>query len=202
MPLLTLALLATQTAMTMDGVAASAAETKPLTVGAAVPSATLRTIDGKPVALKDALGGKKTVLVFYRGGWCPFCNLQMQDLQARAEELKGMGYQVVAVSPDRPEELKKSLAKNKIEYTLLSDSKAEAIRKFGLAFRVEDALVAKYKNDYKIDLEASSGEAHHILPVPAVFLVRPEGTIAYAFSNPDYKVRLNGDDLVAAAKAN
>ena len=207
MPLLALTLLALQTSGGQtsggqaSGIAASASETHPLTVGAPVPDAALRTVAGAPVSLADVVKGKKTVLVFYRGGWCPYCNLQMADLQARVGELEGMGYAVVAISPDTPEELRKSVEKNKLDYTLLSDSKADAIRKFGLAFRVEDALVAKYKDSYKIDLERSSGETHHILPVPAVFLIK-DGRVAYAFSNPDYKVRLKGDALVAAAKAN
>lgn len=197
MPILALAALV----LSQSGIVADNAESaKPLQPGASVPAVKVNSLDGKSTPLLDVLRGHKTALVFYRGGWCPFCNRQMADLERVQPDLTKIGYQIVAISPDLPAELKRSIDKHQLSYTLYSDSKADAMKEFGVAFRVEQALVSKYKDSYHIDLEAASGATHHILPVPTVFLVDQAGKITYTYSNPDYKIRLNGDDLVAAAK--
>jgi peroxiredoxin len=115
-------------------------------------------------------------------------------------QLTALGYQIVAVSPDKPEKLAASTKKQTLSYTLVSDSEANGIKGFGVAFRVDDKTYDTYKK-YKIDLEEYSGAKHHLLPVPAVFIVGKNGTILFQYVNPDYKVRLHPDVLLAAAKA-
>ncbi len=115
------------------------------------------------------------------------------------EPLAELGVRVVAVSPDRPEKLRETLSKNELGYTLLSDSRAEAMRAFGIAWQV-DTAGAEQLRGYGIDLVDASGESHLILPVPSVFLVDPDGVIRFVYSNPDYQVRLENDRLVAAAR--
>lgn len=180
--------------------ATRAEEVRPMLLGAQIPDVTLRNVNGKDVNLRALVGEKPTILVFYRGGWCPYCNVQLSALGQKEAELKQLGYQIVAVSPDRPDELKKSVEKNKIGYRLLSDSGAEAIRAFGLAFRVDDATVEKYRG-YGIDLEKSSGAAHHLLPVPAVYVLNQKGVAQFSYVNPDYKMRLHPAVLMATARA-
>lgn len=175
-----------------------AREIKPLKVGVAAPSVKLDSMSAKPVNLADALGGKPTVLVFYRGGWCPFCNTHLAELGQIADEVKAKGAQIIGISPDTAAELEKSVGKHKLGYTLLSDSKGEAMRKFGIAFRVDDETFTMYRDRFKIDLEKASGEKHHYLPVPSVFVIDAKGKITFAYSNPDYKVRLKGKDILAA----
>ena len=172
----------------------------PALIGTNVPVLTLRDVEGQPFDLKAAIAKAPTVLVFYRGGWCPYCNAQLAGLAKSAAQLKAMGYQIIGVSPDSPAELKKTIGKNQLDYTLVSDSKAQLIDAMGLGFTVDDATLVKYK-EYGIDLEKSSGETHHILPVPAVYLVDPSGLIKFSYVNPNYKVRLDGGVLMAAAKA-
>ena len=184
-----------------DMVAMSATETKPMKAGSMVPETKLVGMDGKDVALASVLGGKPTVLIFYRGGWCPYCNRHLADLMKVEKDLVAKGYQLIGISPDTAEELNKSMEKEKLAYKLYSDSSADAMKKFGIAFKVEDELVAKYKNDYKIDLEKASGQTHHILPVPSVFVVDPSGKIIYAYSNPDYRVRLKGEEVLEAVES-
>lgn len=189
------------TAIGIQGeVAKSAADAKPLKVGAAAPNSTLRGIDGKSIELKEVLAGKPTVLIFYRGGWCPFCNVHLSELSKVEGDLRGLGFQIVAISPDTPEELNKTLDKDHLTYRLFSDSKALALRSFGVAFRVDDQTFTTYRDRFKIDLERSSGEQHHILPVPSVFLIDKGGKIVFLYSNPDYKVRLKGPEILKAAK--
>jgi len=174
---------------------------EPLAVGAPVPAAAVRTVAGEATDLRAALGGRPTVLIFYRGGWCPYCTRHLAALGEIEGDLRAAGFQLVALSPDRPEKLRAKPAAAGLGYTLLSDSKAEAMRALGIAFRVEEALVATYKDRYGIDLEADSGETHHLLPHPAVFIVDAGGVIRFAHVNPDYRVRLTGDEILAAARA-
>ncbi len=182
------------------GVPTSAQDIKPLLIGASVPDVTLRTAKGESFNLKAAAAKKPTVLIFYRGGWCPYCNTYLGQLQAAEADLLNLGYQILAISPDRTPKLGESVEKGKLTYTLLSDSSMTAAQAFGIAFRVDDATLEKYKG-YNIDLEAASGEKHHLLPVPAVFIVGTDGVIAFVYANPDYKVRLAPEVLLAAAKA-
>ena len=124
----------------------------------------------------------------------------MGQLQAVHGQLIDLGYQIIAVSPDRPEKLAPIASKKKFEYTLLSDSKMTASMAFGIAYRVDDQTLKRLRG-YGIDLEEASGETHHLLPVPAVFVVDKSGKIHFEYVNPDYKIRLDPDTLLAAAKA-
>jgi peroxiredoxin len=176
-------------------------QVRPLLLGSSLPQSNLRTLEGDAITLKDAVGGQPALLVFYRGGWCPYCNLQLQGLRLIRDKLDALGYRMIAISPDSPESMRATLDKTPIEYTLLSDSKAEAITAFGLAFRVDDDTLTKYQG-YGIDLEkAAGGESHHALPVPAVYLVDAEGTLQFSYVHPDYTVRMPESVVLAAAEA-
>ena len=177
----------------------AAEEGRPLAVGAAIPDATVRTEKDAPLKLKAAIT-RPTVLIFYRGGWCPYCNRHLSALVEIEGDLLAAGFQLIALSPDLPAKLREKPAQQKLNYTLLSDSAMEAARGFGIAFQVDDELVAKYKNSYKIDLEASSGATHHLLPHPAVFIVDASGIVRFAHVNTDYKTRLEPEKILAAAR--
>ena len=181
-------------------IAASATEVHPLLLGSEAPDVALKTLDGKDTSLRKQMAGKPAILVFYRGGWCPYCNTQLSDLRLVAKDLGALGYQIIAISPDRPEELAKTLSKDKLDYTLLSDSKADALKAFGIAFRVDDETIRKYQG-FGIDLEKSSGETHHVLPVPSVFIVDTDNRLQFSYTHPDYRVRVPGSVILAAAKA-
>ncbi len=124
----------------------------------------------------------------------------MGQLQEVHGKLIDLGYQIIAVSPDRPEKVAEVGSKKSYEYTLLSDSKMNAALAFGLAFRVDGKTLERYKQ-YGIDLEADSGESHHLLPVPAVFVVDESGKIRFQYVNPDHRIRIDPATLLAAAKA-
>jgi peroxiredoxin len=180
-------------------VAESAEEVRPVGQGERAPSATMQTVDGESLAMDSVYRQQPTVLVFYRGGWCPYCNTQLNDLAKIENELRDIGFQIVAVSVDQPSELRTTLAKADINYTLLSDADAGLTRAFGLAFRVDAPTIEQYAG-FGIDLEAASGQKHHILPVPAVYLIDTSGLIRYAYWNADYKVRLSGAEVLEAAR--
>ncbi len=172
----------------------------PLLVGEHTPSVTLKTLDGQNIDLKTAVSQKPTLLIFYRGGWCPYCNLHLAELQQIEPELLELGYQIIAVSIDRFEKLAPTLEKQNLNYTLLADDQALATKAFGLAYRVSDADVQRLKG-FGMDIEDASGQTHHILPVPAAFIIGTDGFIKFSYVNPDYKTRVNGSVILAAAKA-
>ncbi|KKM16944.1 hypothetical protein LCGC14_1680720 [marine sediment metagenome] len=182
-------------------VADSAEKVHSIAVGQTVPAVTLRTVGGQLYDLRRGIARQPTVLIFYRGGWCPYCNRHLAELQELEPKLRELGYQILAISPDRPEELAKSVRKQSLGYTLLSDSDMTAARAFGLAFRVDDALVGLYKTKYSIDLEAASGRKHHELPVPAAYIVDQSGKIRHAYVNPDYKARIEPEKLLQEARS-
>jgi peroxiredoxin len=179
---------------------ASAGEAKPLGVGAVAPSITLGGIDGPPVDLGKAFAEKPTVLVFYRGSWCPFCNRQLAALAELEPKLLALGYQIIAVSPDTAEGLKKMAGTNHLDYRLLSDHDMAASKAYGTAFRLSPAIEEKYRS-FGVPLNPIPGDEGHWLPVPTVYLIGRDGLIKFAYSNPDYSVRLSSDALLAAAEA-
>jgi peroxiredoxin len=177
-----------------------ASQVQPLLPGMSAPKFDLLDAQGRPVHFDPEKLDKPLVLSFYRGGWCPYCNLHLAEMRKAEAELTDMGFDIWFISIDQPELLYESLQDPDIGYTVLSDSKLSATRAFGLAFRMPDDMVKKYL-EYGIDLEGSSGETHHVLPAPATFIIGTDGIIQFQYTNPDYKVRLHPDVLLAAAHA-
>jgi peroxiredoxin len=180
--------------------APSADQVRPILMGSKLPDVALRTVSGEATTLAKQVGGKPAILVFYRGGWCPYCNLQLSDLRLIEDQAKALGYQMIAISPDRPEELARTLDGTDLTYTLLSDSQANALKAFGIGFRVDDLTVAKYLT-FGINLEQASGNKEHALPVPSVYIVDGEGVLQFGYSHPDYTIRIPGTVILAAAEA-
>jgi len=175
-------------------------DVQPLLPGMMAPAFDVLDAKGQGVQFDPGNMAKPLVLSFFRGGWCPYCNLHLAEMRKAESELRDMGFDIWFISIDRPELLYESLEQPDIGYTVLSDSKLEATRKFGLAFRVDDETVERYLT-YDIDLEGSSGEGHHVLPAPATFIIAQGGVIRFQYTNPDYTVRLHPDVLLAAARA-
>jgi peroxiredoxin len=180
--------------------AASAEDVVPLDKGLAIPKLTLKTVDGKDFDLNAAVTKQPTILIFYRGGWCPFCNAQMVGLQAEQKDFTEADYQLLAITPDKPEELAKSIATHSLTYTLLSDSDATAIRAFGLAFKVDDPTYTRMLS-MKVDLEKASGQKHHLLPVPAVYILGTDGVVRFVHYDPDFRKRMDPAKILEEAKA-
>jgi peroxiredoxin len=180
-------------------VADKAEDVHPLQVGAMVPDGQLTQLNGQKVQLEKLINGKPTVLIFYRGGWCPYCNLQMGQLVQVEPKLLDLGYQMLAISPDQPAKLSESMDKHKINYTLLSDSELQLTRKFGLAYQVSPEILGKMKG-FGVDLDGATGNHLHQLPVPAAYVVDKKGFIRFVYFNPDIKVRVKPDDLFKAAQ--
>ena len=173
---------------------------QPLLPGMSAPAFELRTADDQAFPFDPTALERPVVMTFFRGGWCPYCNLHLSEMRHAEARLKELGFDVLFVSMDRPGVLVESLDEPDIGYTLLSDSALGATRGFGIAFRVDDDTVERYQG-VGIDLEEASGQGHHVLPAPATFIIGQDGIINFAYVNPSYDVRLAPEVLLAAAEA-
>ena len=162
----------------------------------------VRTPDGKTVDVQEWVTENPTILIFYRGGWCPYCNTHMGELAAIEDELVELGYTLLAVSPERTETLESFQKENEIpdSIVLLSDRDGEAARALGVAYQMLPENQQRYI-EYGLDLASIDGdESRRWLPVPSAFVFDAAGTITFAFSNADYTVRIDPADLINAAK--
>ena len=124
----------------------------------------------------------------------------MGELIKIEPQLLKLGYQIIAVSADSPQYLQQSEKKHQPNYLLLSDSDMQGAKALGIAWRLKDELVEKYR-EYGINLEETSGRTHHLLPVPAAYVIDTQGVIRFAYINPDHRIRVNPEVLLAAAQA-
>jgi len=177
----------------------SANEVTPLLIGADVPELSLQNPVNQSVSLRD-IGENGTLYVFYRGGWCPFCSAELSGLAEIDTELYRKGIEVVGISPDSPEFLQESITDQDLGYTLLSDNKMEAAMAFGVAFRVDEETVRSLKEN-GMDIEERSGQSHHMLPVPSLFLADADGKIVFQYVNPDYRQRVDKSIVMAAVNS-
>ncbi|MGC9346680.1 MAG: peroxiredoxin-like family protein [Anaerolineae bacterium] len=173
----------------------------PILVGQSLPRMVVRNPDGSEFDVNAANAEQPTILIFFRGGWCPYCNVHLGQLQMIESDLVKLGYQILAVSPDRPANLEALAEERELNYRLLSDSEMTAAISLGIAFQVDDETVTKYKSALGADLEPDPDQGHYLLPVPAVFVVGKGGVIEFSYVNPNYKVRLDGGVLLKAAEA-
>lgn len=177
------------------GVPLKPEDISPLLSGENIPQVKLINVAGESVDLNATVLSKPTILIFYRGGWCPFCSKQLAGLQEIEQDLTKMGYQILAVSTDSPDNLKQSATKQKLTYTLLSDADLAVSKQFGIAFKSP-------KNYDKFLPETSGGKnIDKLLPVPSVFILNKKGNIRFEYINPNITQRLSPALLKAAAAA-
>jgi len=172
---------------------------KPLAIGDTIPNITVTSTMGKVTSLRRLISKKPTIVIFYRGGWCPYCNAHLVKIQQIEPNLIHLGYQIIAISPDRIVELDKTIDKHHLTYSLYSDSTMIAARAFGLAYTVDSLTLTKMQL-HGVDLEKASGQKHHMLPVPAAFVVDKKGIIRFAYSNTDPKERVDPNVLLSEAR--
>lgn len=144
--------------------------------------------NGAEVRLKDLLKKGKVVLVFYRGNWCPYCNRQLKRLEDSLQLIKDKGATLIAVTPEKPEGVDKTIEKTKAEYSILYDEGLKIMKAYEVEFIVPENTITRYRNS-GIDLEKINGKDWNYLPVPAVYVIDKEANITYRFFNSDYKKR-------------
>ncbi len=178
---------------------------QPVAVGETAPRFVVQTVDGDNVDFDPRKLERPTILITFRGGWCPYCNVHLSELRHVLPEIGDMDIDVLFLSGDRPDQLYSSLrmdTKEDIEgldYTILSDANANAAIALGIAFNSDATL--KRRKERGHDVEGSSMAKRGVLPVPAVFAIDANGIVTYAHVVPDYKVRLPADELLDVAKS-
>ena len=165
--------------------------------GDAAPAFVLLDADGKEVSSRELLARGPLVVSFYRGVWCPYCNMELQALQEALPEIAARGASLVAVSPQTAPNSRKSQRDNKLSFPILSDVRSEVADAFGIRFALPDYLVALYKS-FKNDLPVFNDDPAWVLPMPARYVIGTDGIIAYAEVNPDYTQRPDPSELLPA----
>lgn len=175
---------------------ATGIEKTALQVGDAAPDMTLPDARGRNVSLRSLWQPGPLVLIFYRGAWCPYCNLELRAWQQRLVELGALGASLAAVSPQTPDNSLSTAQKNELEFAVLSDSSLNVSRAFGLAFALSPELVELYSRVGN-DLPTLNGNGQWMLPVPATYVIDRLGRIAFAHIEADYRERAEPDDVLS-----
>jgi peroxiredoxin len=151
--------------------------------------------EGRQVSSQDLLTKGPLVVTFYRGAWCPYCNLDLQALEEAQPEIEAHGASLVAISPQTAANSRKSQRSNKLAFPILSDKGGELAAKFGIRWRLPEDLQAIHKQ-LGADLAAFNGDDSWTLPMPARYVISQDGLIVYAEINPDYTRRPEPSDLL------
>lgn len=175
-------------------VAEKAEDICPLLIGENMPNATLKDGLGRNVDLLSTLDEKPAVLVFYRGGWCPYCTKQLAALATTEETIKSFGFQLIAITPEDVPNLDPTEKENNAGFALLSDPQGALIQKMGIAFATNEKTL-KYMNG------KTQGTPSTVLPVPTLMVVSTKGEILFSYINIDYKTRMTEDMLLAVLKS-
>ncbi|MDY8135550.1 peroxiredoxin-like family protein [Aquimarina sp. 2201CG5-10] len=172
---------------------------KSLKTGDIIPEITLPNAANKNISVQELLLDKKVVLSFYRGGWCPYCNLELKALQDALPEFEKLDTVLVAVSPETPDNSLSTSEKNNLSFEVLSDLNNTIAQKFNLAFTLPEDLIDVY-NGFGIDLEKSNGNSDQQLPISATYVIDQTGTIIYDFIKEDYKERADPEEIIKFLK--
>ena len=152
---------------------------KSLKVGDTIPNFALLNTNNQNIESKNLLTNKPIVLIFYRAGWCPFCNTHLSEVQNIEKDILKLGFQIIAISTDKPEKLQETTQKLNLNYTLLSDPECVVAAKFGIAFWAGE--------NWK-------------LPVPSLYVIDKKGIINYNYSNPEYQTRISTTEILKVLK--
>lgn len=167
-------------------------------VGDEAPDGTLMAWDETEHTLSDLWKEGPVVLTWYRGGWCPYCNLQMRAMQKSLEEIEGAGAKLVALSPELPENAKQTAESNKLSFLVLHDKESSLAHEYGIVFDLPQSIVPMYRD--RLKLTERNGYDQLELPLAATYIVDTDGVIRWAFLEADYKLRAEPEDIINAVK--
>ena len=180
--------------------AASGIAERALKAGDLAPDFELPDVNGRIIRLSALLRNGPVVASFYRGGWCPYCNLELRALQSALPQVKALGAQLVAISPQTPDESLSTAEKNALAFPVLSDVGSQVARSFGIAFDLAEELRPTYAR-FGHALPDRNGDDSWVLPIPATYVIGKEGRIALAFVDIDYRNRLDPAEVVQALQS-
>ena len=170
-------------------------EPKGLQLGELAPNFTALNQDSKQINLHEMLKSGPVVLLFYRGEWCPYCNKQLKQLEDSLSYITKKGAKVIAVSPEKHENIIKTIKKTNASYSVVSDENTSIMNAYKVNFELDSIAKIKYKG-YGIDLNDRNGTNGYNLPVPAVYIINKEGRITYRYFDTDYKKRASVQEII------
>lgn len=176
---------------------ASGITDRALKIGDIAPDFELPGADGQPVSLKSLVQKGPVVISFYRGGWCPYCNLELRALQAALPQIADLGATLVAVSPQTPDQSLTTAEKNELAFPVLSDHGSRVAHAFGVAFDLAEELRPIY-TQFNHALPVVNGSDEWTLPIPATYVIGQDGVIAFSFVDTDYRKRLEPSAILAS----
>jgi peroxiredoxin len=171
-----------------------------LRAGEIAPDFSLINAFGKRVILSERLKEGPVVLTFYRGAWCPFCNIELKVLQRSLSFFKKYNASLIAVTPQKPDKSKEQLEKAEYTFEVLSDLDDNVMKSYNLYFEVPPELHELYKDRFNFDITDYNGKNRLGLPVPGTFVIDQDGIIKAAYANTDYKKRMEPEDIIKALK--
>jgi peroxiredoxin len=174
---------------------ASGQATRAIKAGDRAPQFQLKDQNGNEISSADLLAKGPLVVTFYRGVWCPYCNLELQAINEVIPKIEALGANVVAISPQTSVNSRKSVRDNKLRFPVLSDVQNRTAAAFGLRFELPDYLVELYKK-LRNDLPAFNGDPSWTLPMPARYVIGENGVVMYSEINPDYTHRPDPSDML------
>lgn len=175
-------------------------ENDALKVGDKMPSFILPDANGKEISSDELLDNGTLIISFYRGGWCPYCNLELRALQNLLPEFEKYNANLVAISPEKPDNSLSTQEKNELKFPVLSDINNLVAKSMGLVFEVPKEVVDLSKKEFSLDLTEINETADHELPIPVSYVVDTNGIIQFAFVNPDYTKRAEPIDILNTIK--
>ncbi|GAA0719879.1 peroxiredoxin-like family protein [Aquimarina litoralis] len=183
----------------IDNLRDSQLTARALKTGDKIPEISLPNAANKTISIQELLLNKKVVLSFYRGGWCPYCNLELRALQQYQDKFEELGATLVAISPETPDNSLSTSEKNNLSFEVLSDIDNKVANEFNLVFTLPKDLTEVYKG-FGIDLVKSNGNEDQQLPIAATYVIDQDGTIIYDFIKEDYKERADPEDIYNSLK--
>ncbi|WP_282113396.1 peroxiredoxin-like family protein [Maribacter stanieri] len=169
-------------------------------IGQKAPDFELPNAEGKSIVLKSLLEKGPVVITFYRGNWCPYCNLQLRALQARLDDIYTLGATLVAISPQVPDGSLTEDEISKMDFIVLSDQDAKVALQYGVAWQVPEFLAEHMRVDRKLDLEKVNNGNGNVLPIPATFILGQDGVVIWNYVNVDYRTRSEPEEIIEALK--
>ena len=170
-----------------------------INVGDTAPAFTLKNAAGNDVSLSDYLEKGNVVLTWYRGGWCPYCNLTLKALQDLLPDFNSAGAHLLALTPELPDNSLSTSEKNELSFEVLTDYNNEVAKTYNLVFKLISGVAASYKKAF--DLEKYNGVDTDELPLAATYVINQEGVVTYAFLDAEYRNRAEPSEVLAAVQA-
>jgi len=184
-----------------EDLAASGITEEAVATGDRLPGFSLPNAVGKEVSLQGILEDGPAVLVFYRGGWCPYCNITLQAYQEHLDAMQKMGAQLVAISPEKPDDALSTREKHDLSFQVLSDVNNDYARKLGIVYELPEGLEDRYLNQFNLPLTAKAGSPEtYELPLTATYIVDQSGKVRWSYLNADYTERADPLDVIEALR--